>query len=158
MVLSLKNPGFKARIQNLKKGKPKTPKFALMENCCTNAFKICNQFANCFTGLKVRVPAMTGEMNGIELLNNQRQGNFFGYQQSDIVDGFVTLNLATLADGFLNPFGNPYSIRFMNNDQTTIEFTATDGETHDGILFEIGKYSASGDVFEDGVISIDVVV
>lgn len=124
-----------------------------MNDCCLNAYKICEPFANCFDLFKVKVPDFTGLRNGIELRNGQNQGNIFSYTDEDIVDGFVTCDLALLPEGFLNPAGNPYTIRFLNNDQTTITFTDIDGEAADGIIFEIGNLSFIG--LEDYTLEIN---
>jgi hypothetical protein len=66
-------------------------------------------------------------------------------EELSVEDGnWVNIDLTSISfpEGFINPFGGPYTIHFQNPDSNQfLQFTAKDGTVTDSIQFSVGNFT-----------------
>ena len=104
-------------------------------NNCGTCYQICLPFQSCFSEMLVQVPIdYTSEDIIIKIANGQ--GITFE-QQSEVVEGFATIDLTLFPDGFFSSYGGPYTLQFF--DYITLQlinFVASNGNDYNCIQFE----------------------
>ena len=111
-------------------------------SCLPNYF-VRALLPNCADDLIVYLPPDYAEpVVDVFIVNG---AGYVAKEELSVEDGnWVNIDLTSISfpEGFINPFGGPYLIRFRNPDSNQfLQFTAKDGTVTDSIQFSVGNFT-----------------
>lgn len=103
-----------------------------MANCCRNNWVICEPIIGCCDLFNIQVP---DEYEGTEVIIKITKSNSFVYTGMFIVeDGIVQIDVQEdLPEGFLNSYGGPYTLQFIDPANNSLIWFSVDGNVVHGI-------------------------
>lgn len=108
-----------------------------MASCCKNNWAICEPIYGCCVEFNLEVPiGYTGDQVIIRII--KPNGPTWSGQYL-VEDGIVTIDvLDEMPDGFLNAYGGPYTLQYIDPDNNSVVWFEIEGESVQGVQFSIG--------------------
>jgi len=103
-----------------------------MASCCKSNWVVCEPIIGCCALFNIQVPnEYTGETVMIKI-KKPNGYNFTGVY--NVEDGIVQIDvLEEMPEAFLNAYGGPYTLQFIDPSDYTIVWFSVDGEEVQGI-------------------------
>jgi len=104
-----------------------------MASCCKNNWVICEPIYGCCSQINIEVPS---EYEGAEIIVRIIKPNAPAWSDTlDVEDGIVVILDTDLPEGFLNAYGNPYTLQFIDPSSNSLVWFNVNGEMVQGVMF-----------------------
>lgn len=107
-----------------------------MANCCRNNWAICEPIVGCCALFNIEVPnEYTGDSVIIRI---KKPSGYIFAGQFDVEDGIVMIDaLEDMPQGFLNAWGGPYTLQYIDPSSNSIVWFEMQGEQVQGVQWEM---------------------
>ena len=103
-----------------------------MANCCRNNWAICEPIVGCCALFNIEVP--TEYLGETVIIKIKKPSGYTFTGVYDVEEGIVQIDvLDEMPEGFLNAWGGPYTLQYIDPSNNSIVWFEMDGEPVQGI-------------------------